>query len=412
MKILFSAVLSLGVLNAVAADPQIFVVSDEVFVRWRTVEPTERSRIYADIGAQAVWESNLVSGLELVRLNGSVDLHTAWEDLRRHGQVIYAEPNFVQRREEIPAPSMNNLEPSWLGSFFSNDPRLREQWALLGEFGMKVQEAWEKIDGQIESVTVGIIDTGIDADHPEFAGRIGPGYDFIDESERVVDVGGHGTHVAGIVGAIANNGIGVAGIAQNVKFLPIRAVPNRGDETDLHIIRSLEFAVEHGARIVNCSFGKDASSQAVAEAFLAAGERGVLAVVAAGNSSANLDNQPMYPASFHTPNMLVVGALNRDGNRAFFSNVSKTGVDLFAPGARILSTIPSNSYATYDGTSMASPAAAGAAALVMGLRPELSPGEIRDLLKGSVRPIESLKTLSDSGGTVDASAAVSAALGF
>jgi thermitase len=387
------------------------VVADELFVRWRNATPATRDQAYRALGAEVVWESSLVPGLQLIRLNDSDDLTRAWETLRTRRDVIYSEPNFVENRKSLPKPSFERDPVDIFGVSAVNDPRHGEQWSLNGEHGMKVTQAWEKLP-TLKEVIVGIIDTGIDAVHPDLAGRVGAGYDFIDETDVVRDVGGHGSHVAGIIGATINNGIGVSGIASNVTMLPIRAVPDSGDETDLHVIRSIEFAVEKGAKIINCSFGKAAAGQAVAEAFLAAGERGVLAVVAAGNNNANLDNQPMYPASFHTPNMLVVGSMTKSGTRSSFSNISKTGVDVFAPGSAILSTVPDGGYASYSGTSMASPAAAGVAALIMGMRPELLPTQVRELLKETSRKMENLREISVSGGIVDASLAVDAAHGF
>lgn len=405
------ALLSVGQ-KAMANEKPIYVVSDELFVRWRGVSEGARDRIYRNYGAERVWSSDMVSGLELIRLNSQKDLYATWQLLQKEPGVIYSEPNYVQHRSAIPAPKNEIQIQETFGPYAaSNDPRLGEQWALVGANGMRVTQAWDKL-GTLKEVKVGIIDTGIDSTHPDLAGRVTPGYDFIDETDVVRDVGGHGSHVAGIISATINNGIGVAGIAPNVSLIPIRAVPNEGDETDLQVIRSIEFAVLNGASIVNCSFGKDNASQAVAEAFLAAGEKGVLAVVAAGNSGANLDSTPMYPAAFHTPNMLVVGALNRSGARAYFSNFSPKLVDLFAPGAGILSTVPGGRYASYDGTSMASPAAAGVAALIRGMRPDMDPYQVRELMRESVRKIESLAGISISGGTVDAVQALEKASGL
>ena len=198
------------------------------------------------------------------------------------------------------------------------------------------------------------------------------------------DVGGpdasHGTHVSGIIAATRGNGVGMDGIAENVKIMVLRAVPN-GDERDKDIALSVRYAVDNGANIINMSFGKgfSPSKSMVDAAFLYASEKGVLVIHAAGNDSKNLDvegnfqNRRVKDAeaknlSKEISTWIEIGASSKDKGLnlvAKFSNYGKSNVDIFSPGVELNSTIPDNKYAVFSGTSMASPAAAGAAALLM-----------------------------------------------
>ena len=205
----------------------------------------------------------------------------------------------------------------------------------------------------------------------------------------------HGTHVAGIVGAIRNNGKGIDGIADNVQLMAVRVVPD-GDERDKDIINAIHYAVNNGAKIINMSFGKTISPQkeGVFQALKYAEQRGVLLVHAAGNSSENIDKVIHYPTGDlgkdqkPVSTYLCVGAsaMDKDNKlRGNFSNFGKKTVDLFAPGVNIHSSIPNNKYESFNGTSMACPVVAGVAALVWSYYPELSCLQLRDILvKSSV----------------------------
>ncbi|WP_405384823.1 S8 family peptidase [Maribacter sp. LLG6340-A2] len=216
-----------------------------------------------------------------------------------------------------------------------------------------------------------------------------------------VDDESHGTHVAGIIAAERNNGKGVNGVANNVAIMSIRAVPN-GDEYDKDIALGIRYAVDNGARIINGSFGKSFSPKAewVYEAIKYAAENNVLFVHAAGNDGANLDdpNNGNYPndqinnGPEMTDNVLTVGALNpKYGSElvASYSNYGAINVDIFAPGTDIYSTYPNNTYEFSPGTSMAAPAVAGIAALVMSQYPSLTAAQVKQIILRSGLPIKS-----------------------
>jgi cell wall-associated protease len=212
----------------------------------------------------------------------------------------------------------------------------------------------------------------------------------------------HGTHVAGIIGAKRNNGKGMDGVADNVKIMMIRAVPD-GDEHDKDIALAIRYAVDNGAKIINMSFGKDFSPEKhwVDDAVKYAESKGVLLVHAAGNDHKNLDSADNFPnAALKTykeraSNWLTVGASSDptaeagfSSLTASFSNYGKSEVDVFAPGTKIYSTIPGGtSYGNAQGTSMASPVVAGVAALILSYNPHLTPQQLKSVIEKSTTPV-------------------------
>lgn len=230
-----------------------------------------------------------------------------------------------------------------------------------------------------------------------------------------VDDESHGTHVAGIIGAERNNGKGANGVANNVAIMSIRAVPN-GDEYDKDIALGIRYAVDNGAKVINGSFGKSFSPKAewVYDAIKYAAEKGVLFVHAAGNDGADLDDpsNPNFPndqinngAEF-ADNVITVGALNpKYGSTllASYSNYGKINVDIFAPGTDIYSTYPNNEYEYSPGTSMASPAVAGLAALLFSQYPNLTAAQVKQIILKSGLPIKSKVVL---GGDASKNAAL------
>jgi subtilisin family serine protease len=242
----------------------------------------------------------------------------------------------------------------------------------------------------------------------------------------------HGTHVAGIIGALRGDGAAVQGIAPNVEIMALRAVPD-GDERDVDVARAIRYAVDNGAQIVNMSFGKGYSpaKASVDSAVRYAESRGVLLVHAAGNEGENNDDTPSYPTPLlaggtRAANWIEVGASSWKPLAALpaeFSNYGREQVDLFAPGVDILSTVPGGGLKRESGTSMAAPVVSGVAALLMAYFPELTAMQVRDILLESVRKLPELEvrrpgdgstvkftTLSRTGGVIDAYAAVKLAL--
>lgn len=238
----------------------------------------------------------------------------------------------------------------------------------------------------------------------------------------------HGTHVAGIIAADRKNNLGIKGIADNVKIMVVRAVPN-GDERDKDVANAIIYAVDNGAKIINMSFGKSFSpeKEVVDRAVKYAEQKGVLLIHAAGNDGDDIDVEKNFPTKKYlngkeAKNWIEVGASAWGSGEDFvgsFSNYGKKSVSLFAPGVQIYSTTPGNTYKNEDGTSMASPSTAGVAALLMSYFPELTAIEVKFILEKSTRKFDNLKVqkpgskelvsfseLSSSGGLVNAYEAV------
>ncbi len=275
--------------------------------------------------------------------------------------------------------------------------------------------------------------------NPEFDPRSIVGDNYNNTEERFYgnnDVKGtfpvHGTHVAGVIAANRKNNLGINGIADNVKIMALRAVPN-GDERDKDVANAIRYAVDNGAKIINMSFGKDYSPQkdAVDKAVKYAEAKGVLLVHAAGNDDDNNDIKPSFPTRYYNDgkeagNWIEVGASAWGADStlaADFSNYGKKSVNFFAPGVQLYSTTPANGYKAMDGTSFASPAVSGVAAMLMSYFPNLTYLQVKDILIKSSRKFDDLtvskseKTgvvkfsdLSSSGGLVNAYEAVKLAL--
>jgi subtilisin family serine protease len=242
----------------------------------------------------------------------------------------------------------------------------------------------------------------------------------------------HGTHVAGIIAANRQNEIGTKGIADNVKIMSVRAVPN-GDERDKDVANAIRYAADNGAQIINMSFGKGFSphKDIVDKAVKYAESKGVLLIHAAGNDGDDLDQESNFPnktftAGGQAKTWLEIGASSWGADQNFvgsFSNYGRKSVDLFAPGVQIYSTTPNDNYENLQGTSMAAPATSGVAAIIMSYFPELSAEQVKEVLRQSTRKFDGLKVnkpgskdaipfnqLSSSGGMVNAYEAVKLAM--
>jgi subtilisin family serine protease len=303
----------------------------------------------------------------------------------------------------------------------ATDPRLGEQWALQGDAPMGIDSAWRQTTGA--DVTVAIIDSGIDLSHPDLApnfwtnpGEIAGngvddddngyvddvhGYDFVDDDGTPQDANGHGTHVAGIVGARGGNGIGGAGVAWRARLMTIRVLDAQARGTTAAVAAGLRYAVDNGARIVNLSLAGPTSTPDLEAAVHYARAHGVLIVVAVGNDGADLASAPTYPAAYGDDNVLGIAATTRDGGLSSVSDYGP-GADVAAPGEQILATALGGGYEWRTGTSMAAPEVAGALVLLAAARPDLDAAGLRDALLAGVRHTG----LPVSAGALDAGAAL------
>ncbi|HUR16028.1 MAG TPA: S8 family serine peptidase [Candidatus Limnocylindrales bacterium] len=367
--------------------PGVSFASDRLLVKFRDgASAVEKTGARQSINASLDRDVKLVPGLQVLGLRGSrqSDVIAAVAALTGRADVEYAMPDFAYELA---------VEP--------DDPSYPGQWAPAV---MGAPSAWARSTGS-NAVTVAVLDTGIDLDHPDLAANLVPGWNFVADTDNPDDDHGHGTHVAGIIGAAGNNGVGVTGVNWSVSLMPLKVCDAYGSCYLSAEIAALDFAVAHGARIANASFGAlNNEYPPERDAIKAAGDAGLLYVAAAGNDETDTDTTPFYPADYPLANIISVGASAPDDQLAYFSNYGATSVDLVAPGLDIVSTFP-DGYTTMSGTSMAAPQVAGAAALVKALHPTWTVQQIRRQLIRSATPVSALAAKAVSCGRLNLDAA-------
>src|SRR6266566_809577 len=347
-------------------------------------------------------------GWQVLQLPPGMDVAAALEYYRRLPNVAFAEPNYRIRLFATP-----------------NDPRREALWGLDK---INAAHAWDQSTGDA-GIVVATIDTGIDYNHPDLAANVwtnpgeipGNGMDddqngYIDDvhgintlnhSGDVADDDGHGTHVAGTIGAVGNNGLGVVGVNWQVKLVSVKIFSADDSAGTAGAAEGYEYLMalkRRGVniRVVNNSWGGPAPSQALYEAMCAAEEAGILSVCAAGNSSHNADDRPDFPAGLDCASLISVAASTSDDEPASFSNFGALTVDLAAPGESVLSTYRgAGHYQRLSGTSMASPHVAGAAALLLARNSSLTPATLKALLMATVDPLPQWQGRVVSGGRLN-----------
>ena len=348
--------------------------------------------------------------------------------------VLAIEPDLVVGPPPVTTPPQWDDGSEPIGgdpTIVPDDPGYPNQYAppLIG-----MGTAWGATTGS-RAVIAAVVDSGIDLTHPDLAANIwtnpreipdngldddangfvddSRGWNFIDGTKSVQDVYGHGTHVSGIIGAVGNNGRGIAGLNWQVTIMPLKILNDRGVGTVGAAIAAINYATlmrrDFEANIVvsNNSWGATAGfSQVLQDAIKLLGETGPLFIAAAGNNAGNNDVTPRYPSSYELPNVIAVAATDSADALASFSNYGATSVDLGAPGVSIYSTFPGNNYGSMSGTSMAAPQVAGAVALLTAAKPGLTPIEARAAILGSVESVPGLAGKTVTGGRLNVDAAL------
>ena len=368
--------------------------------------------------------------LVLIRKDLSRNPQGVLEELNASQLVEYAEPNYLYSINK--AANDTNYEKLWgLANIGAKDASGKP--GVVG-LDINAEKAWDVTTGST-NVVVAVIDTGVDYTHPdlknnawvneaEASGKAGVdddlngyvddvhGYDFANNSGKVIDDHGHGTHCAGTIGGEGNNSNGVAGVNWNVRLMGLKFMTKEGSGSLANAILSIDYARKNGAHILSNSWGGGSFSVALEKAIKDANDAGILFVAAAGNSTQNTDNRPSYPASYEVDNVISVAAVDNRGKFGIFSNYGAKTVHVAAPGVNIYSTFPGG-YKTLSGTSMAAPHVAGVAALLLanencktGKCEAYVPKEIRTRLIETSRPLADLNGGVVSGGIIDAHAAL------
>jgi subtilisin family serine protease len=262
---------------------------------------------------------------------------------------------------------------------------------------MDVLEAWKDYNPKKE-VTVAVVDSGIDLNHPELQGRLVEGKNFIDETAAPLDTTGHGTHVAGLIGAATNNQQGISSPAQNVKLMPVKVFDGRTTYMST-VIKGIRYAADHGADIINLSLGSYSNMMALEDAVDYAVSKGILVVGAAGNDN---EHAVTYPANY--PNVLAVGSVDSASlGRSDFSNYGEA-VDVSAPGTNIYSTWI-NGYRYMNGTSMSTAIVSSVSSIVLRNYPYLNGLQVKEIMESSATPLPNVELLGR--GLINANAALS-----
>ena len=408
------------------------IASDRILVRFRddpAVISAAKQNLHQHNGVRVLQQYNRLNGVQILQKPSNLSLDEFLDSYRRDDSVLYAEPDYQYAPAVIP-----------------DDPSFGELWGLhnVGQNGGNIDadinapEAWNITTGAAD-IVVGIIDSGIDYTHPDLIDNLwvnpgeipndgidNDGNGYIDDIHGInaitgsgdpMDDNGHGTHIAGVIGARGNNDRGVVGVNWNIKIVACKFLPEVGSGSNIDAIECLNYLLDlkinHGVNLVltNNSWGGNGFSISLRDAIAAHDAQGILFVAAAGNENANTDTEGYFPASYDLNNIISVTALDRNDNLAFFSNFGKTTVDLGAPGVSILSTLPLNNctlcsshsgYGYSSGTSVAAPQVAGVATLLKTQNPNRSATQIKNLLLSSGIRVQALVEKSVTGKRVRA----------
>ena len=322
--------------------------------------------------------------------------------LKTNPYVRYAEPDYLVRADMTP-----------------NDPLYNKLWGMPKIVSNK---AWDITTGS-KGIVVGVVDTGIDYNHPDLADNVWSnagsinacpagthGFNVLTNSCDPMDDHNHGTHVSGTIGAIGNNGMGVIGVDPTVSIMGLKFLNSGGSGSTSGAIAAIDWAVKAkvagvNVRVLSNSWGGGGYSQALKDEIDKAGARDILFVAAAGNYGRDNDSTPFYPCSYHAANEICVAASDSHDRLASFSNYGVGSVDLAAPGTDILSTIRGGAYGTMSGTSMATPHVSGTAALVLSKDYE-SVWALKATILSSVDPIAAAAGKTTTGGRLNADQAI------
>jgi len=378
----------------------------ELIVKYRPGGEGRRGELHRRHGSRKMKEFPGYA-MEQVKVRPGTLVEDAVREFENDPEVEYAEPNYRVQAYAVPG-----------------DPYYPQLWGMAK---INAPAAWDTSTGSGE-VVIAVIDSGIDINHSDLKGNLWVnvaelngskgvdddgngyvddlyGYNAITGGGDLTDNVGHGTHVAGTIGATGNNGVGVAGVNWNVRIMACKFLDATGGGSTAEAIACLHYVADmkrRGVNIVatNNSWGGPAYSRALQDAIDA--QRDILFITAAGNDGTNSDLTPTYPANFDLPNVVAVAASTSADSLATYSQYGRRTVHLTAPGDAIYSTSPGNGYATHSGTSMAAPHVTGLAALIKATHPTADWRGIKNLLLSAGAPLPALAGKTVTGRQIDA----------
>lgn len=389
--------------------------SGRLLVKFKADAPKDEIAALEIFGSHPMRDFELVPGLWLYGYDDLLDVEDVVEEFKHHHLVEYAEPDYYYRAATL-------------------DARFNELWALensgqtggLPDADINANSMWALSSGN-PSLVVGVIDSGVDYTHPDLLPNLwknvldlpGTGIDedgngYVDDTYGInaitnngnpFDDNAHGTHVSGTIGAVANNVIGITGVAQSLQVANCKFLGANGSGTTSDAIQCLQYFAALKTRALspvnivatNNSWGSTSKSVALQDAVRAHKNLGILFIAAAGNDSANNDVRNYFPANINESNVISVAATDHRDQRASFSNYGCRTVHVAAPGSRILSTVPNQSYAIFSGTSMAAPHVAGLAVIIKARFPTIDYRAIKNLIMSSGTPLGVLSGITISG---------------
>lgn len=420
----------------------------ELLIKFRRNASLDEQRsILASIGARDFKSLRGKSQVVRVILNQSQTIESAALSLQNQPLVEAAEPNYLIYQDNASssrASAATSLRRPQIS--IPNDPRFGEQWTLQNPggnnrlFGSDIQVTivWQYTTGK-PALRIAVIDSGIDFSHPDLKNqqwknrkeaRDGKdedtngfvddlsGWNFVKDNANAADENGHGTNVAGIIAAEGNNGVGITGILWQASLMSLRVLDANGVGDTASAIEALDYATEHGAQVINLSWGTDAKSLFLKDAIRRSSKYGAVVVCSAGNDGRDLDRVPYYPASFDLPNLISVAASDAVDNPVTTSNFGTQIPTIAAPGLEILTTHanadgdsnqPGEQYELVTGTSAAAAVVSGVVGLIKSSSFDLRPEEIKHALIAGVRRSYGLDRKNQAGGVVSASAGAIAA---
>ncbi len=358
-------------------------VPDQVLIQFKSDlgrDTASQKKILSEHGLQAIKHLPLASAALLPTLKGESVLE-AMLRLLQLDAVRYAEPNYKrQPLDTVP-----------------NDPKFPQQWA---HDNIQSTKAWSLETGD-PGVIIAVTDSGIDYRHEDIQANMWPGLgqNFSGPGSDPMDYQGHGTHLAGIIGAVGNNALGISGVNWNVSLMALKFISTTGGSV-ADEVQAIEYAVQNGAQVFNMSYGSIQPSAIEKDAIAAAED--ILFVAAAGNSALDNDLTPLFPASYDLSNIISVAATDPDDHLASFSSYGPYTVHVAAPGLNILSTLPGNNYGNKSGTSMSAPYVSGLAGLILAQNPNLSVAQLKDRILCSTDKIPELEGKTLTQGRINA----------